>query len=235
MWLGVDPMVEKYAGITPYNYCVNNPIRFIDPHGMEPDEPPSFLVRVLTAFYNQLNQTGAALNKLAGKPSDDVGNNIITTVDYLTLNLLLFQAHGEMVNSASAGTNSKSQTSNYFDDASQLAKNTDKFDNFVTLKNPGKFPEAAANAAKTGATVLEGTVKSNYGRFVSKMPANAKSSASFKQLKDGNYLFEATSPGNVTGSKAIYQKWVNPQGETFKMVKTTYAPDGSIIHVKPKF
>jgi hypothetical protein len=66
------------------------------------------------------------------------------------------------------------------------------------------------------------------------MPANAKSSASFKQLKDGNYLFEATSPGNVPGSKAVYQKWVNPQGETFKMIKTTYAPDGSIIHLKPK-
>lgn len=33
----------------------------------------------------------------------------------------------------------------------------------------------------------------------------------------------------------LYQKWVNPRGETFKMIKTTFAPDGSIIHVKPKF
>ena len=36
-------------------------------------------------------------------------------------------------------------------------------------------------------------------------------------------------------SKAVYQKWVNPQGETFKMIKTTYDPTGNIIHVKPKF
>ena len=42
-------------------------------------------------------------------------------------------------------------------------------------------------------------------------------------------------PRKVPGSKAVYQKWVNPQGETFKMIKTTYGPDGSIIHVKPKF
>ena len=90
-------------------------------------------------------------------------------------------------------------------------------------------------AAKTSTTVLEGAVKSNYGRFVSKIPANSKSSASFQILDDGNYLFQATSPGKVPGSSAIYQKWVNPQGETYKMIKTTVAPDGSIIHVKPKF
>jgi len=66
------------------------------------------------------------------------------------------------------------------------------------------------------------------------MPANSKSSASFQLLDDGNYLFQATSPGKVPGSSALYQKWVNPQGETFKMLKTTFAPDGSIIHIKPK-
>ena len=89
-------------------------------------------------------------------------------------------------------------------------------------------------AAKGGETILEGAVKSNYNRFVSKIPANSKASASFELLEDGNYLFKATSPGKVPGSSALYQKWVNPQGETFKMLKTTFAPDGSIIHIKPK-
>lgn len=85
-----------------------------------------------------------------------------------------------------------------------------------------------------GVTVLEGGVKSNFSRFVSKIPANSKTSASFELLGDGNYLFKATSPGKVPGSSALYQKWVNPQGETFKMLKTTFAPDGGIIHIKPK-
>lgn len=67
------------------------------------------------------------------------------------------------------------------------------------------------------------------------MPTNSKANSSFKQLIDGNYLFQATSPGKVPGSYALYQKWVNPQGETIKMTKTTFAPDGSIIHVKSKF
>ena len=32
-WLVVDPLVEKYYAWSPYNYCANNPIKFVDPNG----------------------------------------------------------------------------------------------------------------------------------------------------------------------------------------------------------
>ncbi|TKG90708.1 hypothetical protein EYV94_22850 [Puteibacter caeruleilacunae] len=35
IWHSVDPLAEKYMNITPYAYCANNPIIFIDPNGME--------------------------------------------------------------------------------------------------------------------------------------------------------------------------------------------------------
>jgi RHS repeat-associated protein len=34
-WMNIDPKAEKYFSYTPYDYCVNNPIYFIDPNGME--------------------------------------------------------------------------------------------------------------------------------------------------------------------------------------------------------
>lgn len=35
MWLSVDPLFEKYAGMSPYNYCAGNPVKFVDPDGRE--------------------------------------------------------------------------------------------------------------------------------------------------------------------------------------------------------
>ncbi len=35
MWLSVDPMWEKYAGMNPYNYCAGNPVKLVDPDGRE--------------------------------------------------------------------------------------------------------------------------------------------------------------------------------------------------------
>ena len=40
MWLSVDPMADKYPGISPYAYCVWNPVRLVDPDGLSSDDPP---------------------------------------------------------------------------------------------------------------------------------------------------------------------------------------------------
>lgn len=37
MWLSVDPMAKKYPNISPYAYTFQNPIKYTDPTGMEPD------------------------------------------------------------------------------------------------------------------------------------------------------------------------------------------------------
>ena len=37
IWLSVDPMSDKYPSLSPYVYCANNPIKLVDPNGMEID------------------------------------------------------------------------------------------------------------------------------------------------------------------------------------------------------
>ena len=35
-WLTQDPMAEKFNSVSPYNFCLNNPIRYTDPFGLSP-------------------------------------------------------------------------------------------------------------------------------------------------------------------------------------------------------
>ena len=34
-WLSVDPLFEKYVGMTPYGYCAGNPVKYLDSDGNE--------------------------------------------------------------------------------------------------------------------------------------------------------------------------------------------------------
>ncbi|NDP28848.1 MAG: RHS repeat-associated core domain-containing protein [Flavobacterium sp.] len=37
LWLNVDPLAEKFPSMSPYNFCFNNPLMFVDPDGRAPD------------------------------------------------------------------------------------------------------------------------------------------------------------------------------------------------------
>src|SRR5574343_1345532 len=38
IWLSVDPLAEKFPSHSPYSFCFNNPLRFIDPEGKAPSD-----------------------------------------------------------------------------------------------------------------------------------------------------------------------------------------------------
>ncbi len=121
--------------------------------------------------------------------------------------------------------------------AADLAK-AEKIASQITetgMKYGAKFGSLADDAGELTIKMADDIISSNYNRFISKIPANSKASATKTLLEDGNYLFEAVSPAkNIPGSYAKYQKWVDPSGKTTKYLKTTYGPDGQIIHIKNK-
>ena len=66
-WGVVDPLAEKYYSISPYAYCNNNPVKFVDPDG-----------RKIEGFY--LNKQGAVCyNKNATKDAVTIANAMMRT------------------------------------------------------------------------------------------------------------------------------------------------------------
>jgi RHS repeat-associated protein len=57
-WHIIDPLAEKYYSISPYVYCINNPLRYIDPNGMEVKDPD----KIYENYKNQLNQNLTTIN-----------------------------------------------------------------------------------------------------------------------------------------------------------------------------
>ena len=48
IWLSVDPLSDKYPGWSPYNYCLNNPLKYIDPDGRTPEERNAAINQIRT-------------------------------------------------------------------------------------------------------------------------------------------------------------------------------------------
>jgi RHS repeat-associated protein len=87
----VDPMAEKYYGISPYAYCADNPVKFIDPDGNQIIVPPYPIVPIPVAPMTYVprtdyKKTGEAYRMFATDILNSAKNfvsNVITTSEML--------------------------------------------------------------------------------------------------------------------------------------------------------
>jgi len=86
-------------------------------------------------------------------------------------------------------------------------------------------------AAKGGLKLADGQA-ANLARFNKKLPKGS-TGTHVDQLGDG-VMFTAEVPGRVPGSRAVYQKAVDANGVTTSFTKTTFDPQGNIVHIKDK-
>ncbi|MCB9025535.1 MAG: hypothetical protein H6625_04390 [Bdellovibrionaceae bacterium] len=74
---------------------------------------------------------------------------------------------------------------------------------------------------------------SNLKRFQKKLPDGSTPTIT-RQLPNGSVSYQSFMPGKVPGSFAVYEKQVSSTGETLQYAKTTFGPNGNIIHDKEK-
>jgi len=85
MWLSPDPLASEFPSFSPYNYCYNNPIRFVDPDGLAADDPPW--------VYNKLYTSSMQAGHLT---DHDIKKNTIGAISLLVAPAIILGAEASI-------------------------------------------------------------------------------------------------------------------------------------------
>ena len=83
MWLSVDPMADKYPGISPYAYCAWNPVKLVDPDGEEAIWNDDIVIRGTNN--SSITIKTDAINVEINVDRDFGGNQVISDLSHVAI------------------------------------------------------------------------------------------------------------------------------------------------------
>jgi len=209
-WLSVDPLAAKHPDISPYVYCANNPIRYIDPDGRDWVEGKDGGIR----WNDNVTAKNYQNKGVLGEGENYRGTSYERIRDWDNVKL----SNGTTVNNLvleQYGTNKK-MTYDEFSSASisidgSMREGNDKLGD-VTIKVKATFTSGASR-------IMDGGFAGVAGGFGNGAPEN------------GNYTVDNYQDRSPSG---WYNKGMNKDGVGFSFnLNPTFSTNRSLLRIHP--